>query len=244
MRNILVGMAIFASFLSCQQPTKTAQKVVPGEDFFSSSRKEMIEDQIVKRNVRDPEVIRAMRKIPRHLFIPEAQRNEAYEDKPVPIGYGQTISQPYIVALMTESLRLKKGEKVLEIGTGSGYQAAVLQEIGAKTFSIEIIPELAKFAQANLQQTGYASVQVKNGDGYQGWKEFAPFDAMLVTCAPEDVPQPLIEQLKEGGRMVIPVGAENQVQDLYLMKKIEGKLMRQSLAPVRFVPMTGEAQKK
>ncbi len=243
MNKILVSAAILASFFACQPTGKNPQRAVSREEPFYSLRKSMIENQIVRRNVLDPEVIRAMEKIPRDLFVPEPQRAEAYEDRPLPIGYGQTISQPYIVALMTEALRIKKGEKVLEIGAGSGYQAAVLAEIGAETYTVEIVPELAKFARENLKKTGYGSVQVKAGDGYQGWKEFAPFDAVIVTCAPEKVPQPLIEQLKEGGRMIVPVGPENQVQELVLLKKVKGELLRQSIAPVRFVPMTGEVQK-
>lgn len=213
------------------------------EEQFLVERKKMVYEQIIQRNIHDEKIIQTMEKVPRHFFVPEENRSASYEDHPVSIGYGQTISQPYIVAFMTESLHLKKREKVLEIGSGSGYQAAILAELGTEIYTIEIIPELAKFAEENLKRTGYSSVKVKMGDGYQGWKEFAPFDAIIVTCAPENVPQPLIEQLKEGGRIVIPVGGENQVQELYLMKKVKNELVRQSLAPVRFVPMVGEAQK-
>ncbi len=206
-------------------------------------RKEMVLQQIKARNITDLRVMETMEKIPRHLFIPEANRVDAYEDKPVSIGFGQTISQPYIVALMTEVLQLKKGEKVLEVGTGSGYQAAILAELGAETFTIEIVPELAELGRKNLEQTRYENVNVKVGDGYLGWNEHAPFDAILVTCAPENVPSPLVEQLKDRGRMIIPIGPEVQVQDLVLLKKVQGKLEKKSVAPVRFVPMVGEAQK-
>ena len=200
----------------------------------------MIEEQIVSRGIKDPKVVGAMEKVPRHLFIPEETRRASYEDAPVPIGYGQTISQPYIVALMTESLGLEPGQKVLEIGTGSGYQAAILKELGADIFTIEIIPELARFARANLNRAGYPGVKVKTGNGHEGWKEAAPFDAILVTCAPENIPVALTEQLKEGGKIVIPVGRENQIQELILVKKADGNFIRQSLAPVRFVPMVNE----
>lgn len=235
----------FASLLlSCQQGVYQPPGTVLENDTAAYQRKKMVDEQIIQRNIRDDRVIAAMGKVPRHLFIPEENRADAYEDRPVPIGHGQTISQPYIVSLMTESLQIKKGEKILEIGTGSGYQAAILKEMDAQVYTIEIIPELAAFAEQNLNQTGYSTVKVKTGDGYLGWPEFAPFDAVIVTCAPEKVPQPLIDQLKEDGRMVIPVGPENHVQELFLLKKIGGDLVRQSIAPVRFVPMVGEIRKK
>ena len=211
--------------------------MIPDEKILAEQRKDMVEDQIVKRGLKDERVIAAMRKVPRHLFVPLENRSQATQDSPVAIGYGQTISQPYIVALMTELLRVKKGEKILEVGTGSGYQAAILAEMGARVFSIEIIPELAQSARANLKASGYGSVRVKTGDGYLGWDQHAPYDALIVTCAPESVPQALLEQLVEGGRIVIPLGSENEIQELYLMKKINGKLVRDAQAPVRFVPM-------
>lgn len=229
--------------ISCQQSAFFPSKTTMDDKDYLQQRKKMVTEQIIARDIRDKRVIQVMEKVPRHLFIPEEYRSEAYEDRPIPIGFSQTISQPYIVALMTEALNIKKGDKVLEIGTGSGYQAAILEELGAKTFTIEIIPELAEFAEENLKRTGYPSVKVKIGDGYQGWKEFAPFDAITVTCAPENVPKPLIDQVTEGGRIVIPVGEKNQVQELYLLKKMKGELICQSLAPVRFVPMVGEVQK-
>ena len=207
-------------------------------------RKEMVDNQIKERKISDTRVIQAMERVPRHLFILEQNKMDAYQDRPVPIGFGQTISQPYIVALMTEVLQLKKGEKVLEVGSGSGYQAAILAEIVAEIYTIEIIPDLANFAQKNLNRSGYSKVTVKTGDGYLGWKEFGPFDAISVTCAPENVPPPLMEQLKENGRMVIPVGREGEIQDLILLKKIAGKLQKQTILPVRFVPMQGESQRK
>lgn len=231
-------------FVSCQEKKFSSSQSPVNQSDFSLQRKKMVIEQIIQRKIKDPKVIQALEKIPRHLFIPKEYWSQAYEDKPVSIGFQQTISQPYIVALMTEVLNLKPGEKVLEIGTGSGYQAALLAELGAETYSIEIIPELAKFALENLKQTGYEKVQVKTGDGYLGWKEFAPFDAIIVTCAPEDVPPPLLEQLKEEGRMIIPMGVSGEVQELMLLKKSNGKLHKQSLAPVRFVPMVGESRKK
>lgn len=227
---------------SCQSLEIPAPKGKMSDSEWTKLRKEMVLQQIKERNVTDPRVIETMEKVARHLFIPEANRSAAYEDKPISIGFGQTISQPYIVALMTEVLHLKKGEKVLEVGTGSGYQAAVLAEMGAETYTIEIIPELAALGQKNLEQTGYKNVKVKVGDAYLGWKEHAPFDAILVTCAPEDVPSPLAEQLKEGGRMIIPIGPEGQIQDLVFLKKVQGKLEKKSVAPVRFVPMMRESQ--
>lgn len=209
----------------------------------ASLRMKMVEEQIERRGITDAQVLKAIRKVPRHLFIPEAFRASAYQDHPVPLGWGQTISQPYIVALMTQLLEIRRGEKVLEIGTGSGYQAAVLAELGASVYSIEIIPELASIAKVNLKRAGYHKIKIKVGDGYLGWKEFAPFDAMIVTCAPEDIPSTLVEQLREGGRMVIPVGKENQNQELVLAEKKGMQIVRRSILPVRFVPMLKENPK-
>lgn len=209
----------------------------------ASLRMKMVEEQIERRGITDAQVLKAIRKVPRHLFIPEALRASAYLDHPVPLGWGQTISQPYIVALMAQILEIRKGDKVLEIGTGSGYQAAVLAELGASVYSIEIIPELAPVAKGNLKRAGYPKIKLKVGDGYLGWKEAAPFDAMIVTCAPEDIPSPLVEQLREGGRMVIPVGRENQAQELVLAEKKGMQMVRRSILPVRFVPMLREKPK-
>ena len=202
----------------------------------------MVDDQIVARGVRDPRVLSALRKVPRHRFVPDARRDEAYEDTPLSIGHGQTISQPYIVAAMTELLNVSDGDKVLEIGTGSGYQAAVLAELGAKVYSIEIISSLAERADAILQDLGYGNVHVRVGDGFLGWPEHAPFDAIIVTAAPSEVPQPLIDQLAPGGRLVIPVGGDRQVLKLIQRAKT-GELSRRTVFGVRFVPMTGRAQR-
>ena len=205
-------------------------------------RREMVEKQIIARGVKDPRVIQAMLKVERHLFVPPPYRHLAYTDQPLPIGEGQTISQPYIVALMTELLELKGDEKVLEIGTGSGYQAAILAELAQEVYTIEIIPKLAVSARKRLEKLGYKNIKVKCGDGYMGWEEYAPFDAIIVTCAPDHIPKPLLEQLKEGGRMVIPVG--EYYQELILVRKKEGKIIKRSIIPVRFVPMTGEGVKR
>ncbi|MFO7850608.1 MAG: protein-L-isoaspartate(D-aspartate) O-methyltransferase [Spirochaetia bacterium] len=203
----------------------------------------MVEEQIKGRDVSDPRVLEAMRSTPRHLFVPENRRNQAYQDRPLPIGHGQTISQPYIVAFMTETLQLEEGDKVLEIGTGSGYQAAVLAELTREVYSIEIIDGLAERGEKALREAGYDYVQVKKGDGYYGWESHAPFDAVIVTAAAGHIPPPLIEQLKKGGRMVIPVGGVYQTQVLMLVKKdMEGEISTERLMTVRFVPMTGEAQ--
>jgi len=202
---------------------------------YDRLREGMVVTQIIARDVRDPEVLRAMRAVPRHLFVPEEIRERAYEDHALPIGRGQTISQPYVVAAMTEALRVEKGMKVLEIGTGSGYQAAVLAELGARVFSIEIIPELARSARATLEKLGYTSVKVIEGDGYRGLPEEAPFDRIIVTAAPPDVPQALKDQLAVGGRIVIPVGSPEQ--DLIVLEKTEAGFTRTYLFPVRFVPM-------
>jgi protein-L-isoaspartate(D-aspartate) O-methyltransferase len=204
----------------------------------------MVAEQIERRGVKDPRVLEAMRQVPRHEFVPEAERDEAYDDRPLPIGHGQTISQPYIVALMTESLALKGTEKVLEVGTGSGYQAAVLSLLAKEVFTIEIVEPLGKQAAGVLKRLGYTNVTVRVGDGYRGWRDAAPFDAIIVTCAPDAVPEPLVHQLAEGGRMIIPVGPEGKAQQLVLLKKKHGKLHQQEILPVRFVPMTGEARER
>lgn len=203
----------------------------------------MVALQIAGRGIENAAVLDAMRSVERHRFVPEYYRDEAYNDYPLPIGEGQTISQPYIVALMTELLALKKDDKVLEIGTGSGYQAAVLAEIVDSVFTIEIVEPLCERAAAILDSLEYDNVSVGCGDGYKGWPEKAPFDAVIVTCAPEDIPEPLVEQLAEGGRMVIPVGDESY-QELVLLEKQKGKLERTAIIPVRFVPMTREAEEE
>jgi len=211
-------------------------------DKFEEKRKSMVKNQITRRGVRDPKVLTAMNKVPREKFVPFGVKNSAYEDNPLPIGYEQTISQPYIVAYMTEALRLKKSDRVLEIGTGSGYQAAILGEIVKEVYTIEIVPPLGKRAKKLLKGLGYKNIHVKIGDGYHGWKEHAPFDAIILTAAPPKVPRPLIEQLSEGGRLIAPVG--RFFQELVLITKRKGKTITNSLIPVRFVPMTGTAQDK
>lgn len=208
---------------------------------FATERQAMVKAQIEAREVRDARVLSAMREVPRHEFVPAELRVHAYEDQPLPIGYDQTISQPYIVAFMTEQLALKPKERVLEIGTGSGYQAAVLSKLVAEVFTIEIVDALAKQATTDLARLGFKNVRVRAGDGYQGWPEAAPFDAIIVTCAPDHVPEPLVSQLKEGGRMIIPVG-EFGSQQLYVLEKRRGKIEQRAVLPVRFVPMTGKAR--
>jgi len=202
----------------------------------------MVETQIKARGVKDPRVLSALLKVERHRFVPEEYLGSAYSDQPLPIGEGQTISQPYIVALMTELLELKGDEKVLEIGTGSGYQAAVLAELAREVYTIEIIEPLASAAKNRLLELGYQNIKVKAGDGYLGWPEAAPFDAIIITCAPDHIPEPLVEQLKEGGRMVLPVGA--YAQELKKIVKRSGKIETSDIIPVAFVPMTGDAVKK
>ncbi|CAD7847815.1 MAG: Protein-L-isoaspartate O-methyltransferase (EC 2.1.1.77) [Olavius algarvensis Delta 4 endosymbiont] len=203
---------------------------------WESQRKQMVAFQIRARGIRHPDVLRALTSVPRHRFVPYRVRQMAYQDTPLPIGAGQTISQPYIVALMSTVLELDRTKKVLEIGTGSGYQAAVLGELAGQVYSIEIVPSLGETARRVLKDLGYANVHVRIGDGYQGWPDNAPFDAVIVTCAPTHVPQPLQDQLAEGGRLVIPVGPAGD-QELVLLKKINGKIRQQKIIPVRFVPM-------
>jgi protein-L-isoaspartate(D-aspartate) O-methyltransferase len=202
----------------------------------------MVATQIAARDVSDPRVLEAMRTVERHRFVPPAVRGAAYGDHPIPIGHDQTISQPYIVALMTELARVKGGARVLEIGTGSGYQAAVLAVLAKEVYSIEIVEPLAREAAGRLKALGYANVTVRAGDGYRGWPEHAPFDAILVTAAPPEIPQPLLDQLAVGGRLVAPVGEEWGAQELVVVEKTAAGLRRWSVAPVRFVPMTGEAR--
>jgi len=208
-----------------------------------AERKAMVESQLAGRDIRDAAVLAAMGKVPRHRFVPDEFRSDAYDDHPVPIGHGQTISQPYVVAFMTQAIAPRPGMKVLEVGTGSGYQAAILAEVVGPTgrvFTIEIIEELARHAASTLRALGYDAVQVRAGDGYEGWPEEAPFDAILVTAAPPAVPTPLLHQLKDGGVLVVPVG--EGVQDLVAIRNVHGRYEREVLLPVRFVPMTGKAQ--
>ncbi len=209
------------------------------QNSFQEERDQMVSYQIENRGIHNAQVLKAMRKVERHLFVPPDIQKYAYLDRPLPIGYGQTISQPYIVAYMTEILNLKKYEKVLEIGTGSGYQAAILAEVCDSVFTIEVVPELAARAKDILKILDYRGVKVKTGDGYKGWNEYAPFDAIIVTCAPTHVPSMLSDQLREGGRMIIPVG-ERHVQHLVMLEKKKGKLRQRNVLPVLFVPMVDE----
>jgi len=219
------------------------KQAVPEKEVHKKMREAMVE-QLRRYQIKDARVLAAMGKVRRHLYIPIQFRRDdtAYGDHPWPIGYDQTISQPYIVAYMTEKMELKPGEKALEIGTGSGYQAAVLAEMGADVFSIEIIPQLAEHARSVLKSEGYDKVSVLAGDGYKGWPEHAPFDVILVACAPEKVPQTLIEQLNENGRMIIPVGAQ-YAQRLVILRKKDGKIVQENDLAVRFVPMVHSTEK-
>jgi len=214
------------------------------EDRYAQAREYMVAEQLAARDITDKKVLEVMGEVPRHLFVSPRYRSLAYADRPLPIDEGQTISQPYIVALMTQYLRLQPGDKVLEIGTGSGYQAAVLTHFTDNVYSIEIRENLAKKASETLSQLGYDQVQVKWADGYFGWEEYAPFNAIIVTCAANHVPPPLIEQLEEGGRLIIPVGSTLYYQTLTLITKKDGKPRVEHLSGVTFVPMTGKAQEK
>jgi len=210
----------------------------PPQDAFRQARLAMVADQVAARGVMDPRVLDAMRAVPRHEFVPLTLRDDAYVDSPLPIGHGQTISQPYIVALMTELARPSPADRVLEVGTGSGYQAAVISRLVSRVFTVELVDPLAQSASAVLRRLGYANVTVRSGDGYLGWPEEAPFDIILVTAAPEEVPAALVAQLKPGGRLIVPVGRVWDVQDLQLIEKdAGGKVKARSVIPVRFVPM-------
>jgi len=237
-RPVWIALLVFGA---CSQQSEPVRAVPSEPTEREAERADMVRRQIEARGVRDAQVLDAMRKVPRHRFVPEQQRSHAYEDRPLPIGHQQTISQPYIVALMTELADVKPGDTVLEVGTGSGYQAAVLAQMGAQVFSIEIIEPLAKKASALLSDLGYGKqVHVRHGDGYAGWPEHAPFDAVIVTAAPPRVPEPLKQQLKVGGRLVIPVG--KHYQSLIRLTRTRSGFRQESVAPVQFVPMTGKAQ--
>ena len=206
---------------------------------YAKLRNKMVEEQIKRRGIKDPHVLEAMRSVKRHKFVPEYNRHFAYSDRPLPIGHNQTISQPYIVALMTDYLNIEKGDKVLEIGTGSGYQAAVLSEITPNVYSVEIIKDLAERARKTLRDQGYTNIRIKIGDGYKGWEEHAPYDGIIVTASPSEVPPPLKEQLAEGGRLIIPVGGP-VFQNLVLLEKRNAKIKRTEVSGVRFVPMVDD----
>jgi len=222
----------------------TASSCGPAEErneaALARARALMVEEQLASRGVEDARTLAAMRKVPRHLFVPPAVLDQAYDDHPLPIGHGQTISQPYIVAFMTEALGLRGGETVLEVGTGSGYQAAVLAEIAARVYTIEIVAPLAEEARERLRRLGYANVDVRAGDGYLGWPEAAPFDAIMVTAAAPRVPEPLKEQLRDGGRLILPVGDE--WQELVVVTRRGTRYEERRVLPVRFVPMTGKVR--
>jgi len=211
---------------------------IPQEDKYTGTREKMVEDQVESRGISNQPTLDAMKKVPRHKFVPPNLLDRAYDDGPLPIGYGQTISQPYIVAYMTAVIDPKPGQKILEIGTGSGYQAAVLAEIIDSVFTIEIVTELYKSSEKRLKELGYKNVLCKNADDYYGWKKYAPFDAIIVTAAAEYIPPPLIEQLKDGGKMIIPVGSPFLNQTLILVEKNGEEITTTSLLPVRFVPFT------
>ena len=224
---VLPFLLIFPQLAACAQENDDA--------LFAQMRKDIVHEQIIARGIKEEKVIAAFRKVERHKFVPENLQRSAYEDHPLPIGYEQTISQPYIVALMTELARLKPEDRVLEIGTGSGYQAAILAEIAKQVYTIEILKPLAESSRKKLKDLGYKNIQVKWGDGYLGWEEFAPFDVIIVTAAPDEVPRALVEQLKIGGRLVIPVG--ESFQELKLITKTKDGIKEKSIIPVRFVPM-------
>lgn len=244
---LLVAMVMAAGCpTGGREPSAGTEVVVEPGDAASDARRTteareaMVTDQIESRGVSDPRVLSAMRAVPRHVFLPEHARHAAYDDHPVPIGHDQTISQPFIVAYMSELAQVKEGDRVLEIGTGSGYQAAILEEMGARVFSIEIVEPLAKSAADLLRELGHDGVTVRHGDGYAGWPEEAPFDAIVLTAAPPEIPDPLLEQLAPGGRLVAPVG--RHYQELVVITAGPDGLVGEKVLPVRFVPMTGRAQ--
>ncbi|HYI96412.1 MAG TPA: protein-L-isoaspartate(D-aspartate) O-methyltransferase [Bryobacteraceae bacterium] len=212
--------------------------LLPAQDPFRSDRDRMVQNQIAARGIKNASVLKAMRETPRHMFMPVDVRSAAYEDRPVSIGHGQTISQPYIVAFMTEALDVAKDHRVLEIGTGSAYQAAILSRLAHEVYTIEIVDSLARSATETLKQMGYKNVFVRDGDGYRGWPEKAPFDRIILTAAPPELPEALVQQLKPGGKMLAPVGRSTFEQELLLLTKdSDGKISTQSILPVRFVPM-------
>jgi len=238
-----LGFIIYCfCFLTCGE-TNGKIKQTALDVSFQTDRKQMVEVQLKQRGIEDPAILEAFLKVPRHRFVPEELSGLAYSDRPLPIGEGQTISQPFIVAYMTKILNISRSDKILEIGTGSGYQAAILGELSDSVFTIEIIASLGHKADKLLQEMGYGNVKVKIGDGYQGWEEYAPFDAIIVTCAPTEIPVALKAQLKAGGRMIIPVGSFYH-QELVYLRKINDQLIEESVFPVLFVPMVDTTGKK
>ena len=242
MRNFAVPLLKALSILPREVRGQTNATTAGEEDRFAAGRQRMVKEQLSGsgRGIIDARVLTALGKVPRHEFVPADLRYRACDDRSLPIGYGQTISQPFVVAFMTEQLNPQPTDRVLEIGTGSGYQAAVLAELVREVYTIEIVAPLAQRARAGLKRLGYTNIRTRAGDGYQGWPEAAPFDAIIVTCAPDKVPSPLVEQLRDGGRMIIPVGLPGD-QELILLHKQGGHLEQTAMLPVRFVPMTGRA---
>jgi protein-L-isoaspartate(D-aspartate) O-methyltransferase len=240
------ALAVFAAAsLACApRPDREAPGAAAAD--FAAVRARMVREQLAApgRDIVHPGVLRAMAEVPRHEFVPASERAHAYEDRPLPIGWEQTISQPYIVAFMCAALDPKPQDRVLEVGTGSGYHAAVMSRLVAAVYTIEIVAPLAQHAESTLVRLGYSNVHVRAGDGYRGWPEAAPFDAILVTCAPESVPQPLVDQLAAGGRMIVPVGEAGGRQELVVLVKRDDHIERRAVLPVRFVPMTGEAARR
>jgi protein-L-isoaspartate(D-aspartate) O-methyltransferase len=235
MRHAWLGSALIACSLACAASVAGPQ---PSDRDWQRERVRMVDEQLRARDIRDPRVLDAMRAVPRHLFVPDAERREAYGDFPLPIGHEQTISQPYIVAFMTQSLDVGPGHRVLEIGTGSGYQAAVLSTLAGEVYTIEIVAPLAERARATLSALGYRNVHVRTGNGYLGWSEHAPYDRIMVTAAPDEVPPALLQQLKVGGLMAIPVGTTSQ--ELRILRRTATGTETLRTLPVRFVPMTGK----
>lgn len=236
--RLVLALSLTVLLMAAPTPPSGSTEGAPDQDTFSRERLAMVAEQIAARGVRDARVLTAMREVPRHLFVPERDRANAYVDAPLGLGYGQTISQPYIVALMTELARPRRADRALEIGTGSGYQAAVLSRLVDHVFSVELIAELAGTARVRLTALGYRNVTVRQGDGYLGWPDQAPFDIIIVTAAPDDIPPALVAQLRAGGRLVIPIGPVGAVQDLVVVEKdAAGTVTKRTIIPVRFVPM-------
>lgn len=239
---VYYALALFMLLMSgCSNPLN--REPVSGDN-FAQVRQDMIRMQLMSRGIDNEGVLKAFQTVPRHLFVPEPMREYAYVDSPLPIGEGQTISQPYIVALMTQAVDPKPGERALEIGTGSGFQAAILSQVVKEVYSIEILPDLAASAKQLLEQLGYKNVFVKQGDGFRGWPDKAPFDIVIVTAAAPVIPPPLVEQLAENGRLVMPLGGQGEAQSLILGVKKNGRLQQSTVTSVRFVPMTGEVEKR
>jgi protein-L-isoaspartate(D-aspartate) O-methyltransferase len=234
--KLILILAYSVGLLTCSSQSNR-------DDLYHAARQRMVKEDIQGRGIEDQRVLQAMLKVKRHLFVPEAYRPMAYADRPLPVGEGQTISQPYIVALMAYHLHLKPADRVLEIGTGSGYQAAVLAELAKEVYSIEIIEQLARAAKERIEALGYKNIWVRHGDGFYGWPEHAPYDAIMITCATATIPERLVEQLGEGGRMIVPLGDKPFVQSLTVVTKQAGKLEMQQITDVVFVPMTGEIGK-